>query len=298
MRNIYDAFEPLYKMQESIRKMTAPYDSALAVFEQMHRTASIAMQIASTEWVEQHYPSLSEVQKVLQKFNFPQFDALSESFPQLNSLSEFITQTQGIMEAVTGTEAVKSLIDTRTSMQELASRIQEITFQDANVYFPEQLIPDNYSFDVEPECIEYEEENNQSKSSHIKKLSPQDAFDIICTTISILLAFIGLLQNQMSPTQDQMQTLIEKQSEQNELMQKNNDLIQEQIDATLQATEYLANILTELQVNMEESQVDDQQSPEQPVNEDSGSQPTDSNPSESQLKSSISSDAPDAPDMH
>ena len=71
MRNIYDAFEPLYKMQESIRKMTAPYDSAFAVFEQMNRTASIAMQITSAEWIAQQYPSLSAMQNVLQNIKFP-----------------------------------------------------------------------------------------------------------------------------------------------------------------------------------------------------------------------------------
>ncbi|MBS6212545.1 MAG: hypothetical protein KH812_21140 [Proteus hauseri] len=49
---------------------------------------------------------------------------------------------------------------------------------------------------------------------------------------------------------------------------------------------------------MEESGAIHQQNPGRSEDEDSDSQPTDSSPAESQLKSSISSDAPGAPDKN
>lgn len=291
MSNIYDAFEPLYKMQESIRKMTAPYDSASAVFEQMNRTASIARQITSAEWIAQQYPSLSAMQNVLQNIKFPQFDVLPMPLPNFNPLSEFLTQTQGIIEAATGTEAMKSFIGTKSAIQELSFRIQEITLKDANVYFPEQLIPDDYIFNVEPEYVEYKRDDSQSECIGIKKLSPLDAFNIICALISVLFAVIGFLQDQISPSQEQVQTIIEEQSE-------TNKILQQQLDTTAKTVDYLSTILLEIQTNMEESEAIHQQNPERSEDEDSDSQSTDSAPFGSQSENPTSHGGPDVPDMN
>lgn len=286
--NIFDdAFKPLREMQESILKITGPFDTAVATQQQIIQSA-ITSQI---DYVFKHCPALSAMQNIEKGIIRVQFDNLNSTYPDLYPLTEFLTLTQNAMKAATGGEAVKSLLGAKTAMNGLSSCIREITLKDSAVYLPEQLIPDDYIFNTEPESIEDKRDDNQSEDLCIKKISPLDAFNIICTLITVLFAVIGFLQSQISPSEEQVQTIIEEQSE-------TNELLQQQLDATQKTVDYLSTILSKIQTTVEESEENHQQNLEHSAGEYFDSQSIDSILSGSPSENPISSDEPGVPDMH
>lgn len=241
MNTFDDAIKPIMEIQESILKKTRPFNTAFATQQQLIKSIT-----SPVEYVLQHNPALSAIQKLEQEYIRPQLDVVNNTYPNLNPLTEFLILTKEALEAATGTEAVKSLIGAKTALYGLSSCIHEVTLKDSDVYLPEQLIPDNYTFNVEPESVEYKKDENQSGCLSLKKLSPLDAFNIICTLISILFTVIAFLQSQINPSQEQVQTIIEEQSE-------TNKILQQQLDATQKTVDYLSTLLSEIQTNGEDT---------------------------------------------
>ncbi len=112
----------------------------------------------------------------------------------------------------------------------------------------------------------------------------------------LLIAIVGILQDQINPSQEPTQELVEELQKTNELLQKNNELIQQQINATAETADYLFHILEAIQANTDTTHEEDQLSPEYSVDVGSDSRLSDSNSSEPQPEPHITPDGLCSPD--
>lgn len=260
-KNINDLAITLAACQTTLCKMAESYESALTYF---------ACQTAAIEKTMQHISPIDEkvtssllaIENAFSKYDF---SALTNSAPYLEKLVDL-----AIPDSLS---AILPALDT------LSTHIRDINYKEKIVSTPEQSVPGEPLPNTETECI-IPQSQDDTNLPIVSPKSPLEICNCIISIIASLLAIIGFIQTQLDPTAQQMQELIEEQSNANGLLERNNELLQQQLDTTTYAVECLSSILSEIQTFTDDVQEECPHSQEHSECADSDSQSTDPSPSE------------------
>lgn len=135
------------------------------------------------------------------------------------------------------------------NMTLFSSVFESIAIHYDYVDMPESLIPHDYNYTEVDSGSKRKSEEILPGSINIKKLTIPDAIAVVCNLVMLFFTIITFLQTQQASIQQQKdhEELVRLEQYEISLQETNKELLQLQINATEKNTEYLIELLDQLQ---------------------------------------------------